>query len=118
MALLNVVMVHTFEFVRFRSMALNGWVNPEPSLTGEGDLAYRFGIQKGHASHLRGYQVVRVKVTRGELLVQYSLGQSESKDYVSFIARDWKNGGAIKEISCAPDATANYFLDSLTFPQN
>ena len=112
MAFLDVVMVRTFEFARFRSVTLDGWNNPTPNLIGEGDLAYRLAIQKGHASYLRGYQVVRGKVARDELVVQYSLGQSESKDYVSFIARDWKNGGEIKEISCAPDATANYFVDS------
>ena len=112
MALLDVVMVRTFEFARFRSATLDGWNNPVPSLTGEGDLVYRSAIQKGHASYLRGYQVVRGKVTRNELLGKYSLGRSEDKDYVSFIAHDWKNGGEIREISCAPDATANYFVDS------
>ena len=35
----------------------------------------------------------------------------EAREYASFIAFDWKNR-VIKEISCAPGATANYFTQS------
>jgi len=42
---------------------------------------------------------------------EFHPGSRRNSEYVSFIALDWKNG-VVKEVSCAPGATANYFTAS------
>ena len=42
---------------------------------------------------------------------EFHPGSRKKSQYASFIAHDWKNK-TVKEISCAPGATANYFTQS------
>jgi hypothetical protein len=59
---------------------------------------------------MRGIQLIRPL----ETISQYHdrlTRRDDSREYASFVAQDWKNR-VIREISCAPGATANYFTKS------
>ena len=64
----------------------------------------------GHAAYTRGVQIIRPrrpsKVVFTDIIDGWS-GQ-KNKEYVEFIAYDWRNG-CITKISTDPSATANYF---------
>lgn len=113
MALTNAVIVRTFDFTRYRPSQFGGWSHPpEPKHVTEDDVFFRAVIEPGHASFMRGCQVVRPMVSKEEILERLARGgDEEEKRYVSFIACDWKNR-VISKISCAPGHTANYFTES------
>jgi hypothetical protein len=62
---------------------------------------------------MRGCQIVRRSFASKEsIFKRHDFSESEDeKQYASFIAQDWKNK-QLKEISCAPGHTANYFTKS------
>jgi hypothetical protein len=76
-----------------------------------GDLFFRTHIETGHASYIRGCQVIPSQVSKEDIIEEFHPGSKRNEQYASFIAHDWKNG-LVKEISCAPGATANYFTRS------
>jgi hypothetical protein len=77
----------------------------------DGDLHYRYHIEPGHASYMRGVQIVEGRMTRQQAAQGHRIGPDPNKQYASFIVQDWKNE-VICEVSCAPGATANYFTKS------
>ncbi|HEY8098239.1 MAG TPA: hypothetical protein VIE65_19435, partial [Methylobacter sp.] len=105
------VAVRTFDFTRLDVNTFRGWGgNRNESKHEDGVLGYRLTIQSGVGSYLRGAQLARPIETMGQF--HYRLTHAnEVREYASFIAFDWKNG-VVKEISCAPGATANYFTKS------
>jgi hypothetical protein len=112
MALTESALVRTFDFTRFRPYQFGGWAGaPQSSFRIDGDLFYRFAVQPGNASYFRGFQIVYPSITKQEVYARYNRSHCEATQYASFIAQDWKNG-VVKEISCAPGATANYFTKS------
>jgi hypothetical protein len=111
MALTDSVAIVMFDFTRFRMAGFGGWSNALPERAANDDIHYRFVIQPGYASYMRGFQVVRPRLTREDVARRLSRPARDEKDYASFIAQDWKNG-VIREISCAPGHTANYFTKS------
>ncbi len=113
MALTDSVMVRMFDFTRYRPSQFGGWSRPpEPKYVTEDDVFFRAVIEPGHASFMRGCQIVRPMVPKKEILERLTRGgDEEEKRYVSFIAHDWKNR-VVSEISCAPGHTANYFTKS------
>ena len=50
-------------------------------------------------------------MTQEQLIERHDFRRREDRQYASFIAEDWKNR-VIREISCAPGHTANYFTES------
>ncbi len=68
-------------------------------------------IEPDHASCLRGFQIVHPLRSKQEVLDRFFGRDDREKQYVSFVALDWKNK-AVRQISCAPGATANYFTTS------
>ncbi|HEY6349511.1 MAG TPA: hypothetical protein VI636_08895 [Candidatus Angelobacter sp.] len=111
MALTDSVLVRTFDFTRYPPN-FGGWTNlPDAQETTDGDLVYRSHIEPGHASFMRGIQIVRSNMSKQALIQRHISGVKKERKYASFIAYDWKNG-VVKEISSAPGHTENYFTKS------
>jgi hypothetical protein len=112
LVLTDSVLIRSYDFTRYRPMKFSGWSEvPKALSTNHGTLVYRSAIESGNAGYVRGYQIVRPLLTKEEVLADFAYPPKETKQYVSFIAHDWKNK-VVKEISCAPGHTANYFTKS------
>jgi hypothetical protein len=111
-ALTEMAIVCMFDFTRFKHSSFSGWANG--GQTDEfcaGDLMYKSHIEPGYASYIRGVQIIRTQVTKEQVAGELSSFGEQDKQYVAFLAQDWKNGRLV-EISCAPGQTANYFTVS------
>ncbi len=113
LALTDSVIARTFDFTHYRPSQFGGWSAPHlAEYTTDGDLSYRTHLEPGHASYLRGFQIVRPVTTKESLIKRHDpTARDEERQYASFIAHDWKNK-VVREVSCAPGATANYFTKS------
>lgn len=113
LALTDSVLVRTFDFTHYRPSQFGGWSAPHlAEYKTDNDLSYRSHLEPGHASYLRGFQIVRPVTTKESLIKRYDhAAPDEERQYASFIAHDWKNK-VVAEISCAPGSTANYFTKS------
>ena len=112
LVLTDSVIVRTFDFTRYQPGRFSGWATHDRRFESEGDMAYNHHIEPGYASYLRGIQLVRTKETRDAIVKRFDYtAAKEGRQYASFIAQDWRNN-VIREISCAPGATANYFTKS------
>lgn len=115
LALTDSVIVQTFDFTRVRSEQFNGWSNRlEPRRVIDVDLIFRTIVEKGHASYVRGVQIIRSEVKREDLFNRHCglyLQKRADRQYASFIAQDFRNK-VVREISTAPDKTSNYFTKS------
>ncbi len=112
LTLTGTAVVRTFDFTRWRPSHFNGWSGTrEENRVIEEDLFYRSVIEPGHASYARGCQIVRSSMSTEALVKRHSWTAPEDREYVSFIAHDWKND-VVRDISCAPGETANYFTES------
>jgi hypothetical protein len=106
------VIVRTFDFTRYYPSGFSGWSDTsKEKLIDEGDLSYRFHIETEHASYIRGFQIVRPLISKESVLADFAYPPKETKQYASFIAFDWRHQ-VVREISCAPGETANYFVES------
>ena len=104
--------VRTFDFTRVISSHFGGWRDShETTVTQIGDLFFRTHIETGYASYIRGCQVTPSQMSKEVVAEEFHPGSRKKSQYASFIAHDWKNK-TVKEISCAPGATANYFTQS------
>lgn len=112
-ALTDAVLIRMFDFTRFRTDRFNGWnQQTEEQMCSNHGLYYRHLIEPNYASYSRGVQISEIAASR-EFLVK-ALGWSSEEDagqYAIFIAHDWKNN-RVKEISCAPGHSVNYFTES------
>jgi hypothetical protein len=113
LTLMDFSIVRTFDITRYRPSHFGGWSNlADTQYTTEPDMFYRSHIEPGHASYMRGCQIVHSLVSKESLIKRHDFpGPQEEKKYASFIAHDWKNR-VVKEISCAPGHIANYFTKS------
>jgi hypothetical protein len=112
LVLTDSVMIRTFDFTRFQPSSFSGWgAGHDERLKSDGDCFYRSHVEPGYGSYLRGIQLVRSLATRDAIINRFDHTAAKDKLYVSFIASDWKNK-LLKEISCAPGHTANYFTKS------
>lgn len=112
MALTDTTIVRMFDITRFKPKQFGGWSQPVNSEEKtDGDLHYRYHIEPGHASYMRGIQIVAGRMAREQAARGHGIGPDPNKQYASFIVQDWKNN-VICEVSCAPGATANYFTKS------
>jgi len=113
LVLTDSVIVRTFDFTRYRPGSFNGWrAAHDVQFQNDVDMHYRSHVEPGYASYLRGFQLVRSLATKGQIISRYDYtGAKKDRQYASFIAHDWKNN-VIREISCAPVATSNYFTKS------
>ncbi len=107
--LTNSVSVRTFDFTRYQR-DFGGWDAYRARLQGDGEMFYRSHVEPGYASYSRGFQLVRSTATREAIIRRFDHTVPQDRQYASFIAHDLKNN-AVREISCAPGHTANYFTE-------
>jgi hypothetical protein len=105
-------MIRMFDFTHFIPSGFSGWMSPRDEITVNRDrLIFRQWIQSD-ASFARGVQLVTPLLKSADLLSDYDFdAKRKRQQYASFIAFDWKNK-RLAEISCSPDALANYFIES------
>jgi hypothetical protein len=60
---------------------------------------------------MRGCQIIRPGISKQALIERETAPHDHGKQYASFLTLDWKNR-VVREISCAPAATVNYFNES------
>jgi hypothetical protein len=105
------VAVRAFDFTRFDSSSFEGWGDERVEKYEEdAEFSYRLTVEPDSGSYMRGIQLIRPL----ETISQYHdrlTHRYDSREYAFFVAQDWKNK-LIREISCAPGATANYFTKS------
>ena len=112
LVLTDSVIIRTFDFIRYRPDNFSGWhAAHDARFQSEGDIHYRSHVEPGYASYLRGIQLVRSLATRDQVADRHDQTTAKERQYASFIAKDWKNN-VIREISCEPGQTANYFTKS------
>jgi hypothetical protein len=112
LALTDSAIVRTFDFTRLWLSRFGMWSKGhEAQLVKNDALFYRKHVEPGHASYMRGCQIVSSSMSKESIARDFWRPSSEKREYESFIAHDWKNN-VVKEISCAPGQTANYFTES------
>lgn len=104
--------VRTFDFTRYRT-GFFGWNNQgDNEHFQEPDLFYRLHIEPNNGSYMRGCQIIRQEIPVQAIIDKYDFSvQKKEQQHATFLAYDWKNR-VLKEISCAPGHTANYFTKS------
>ena len=106
------VLIRMFDFtLLLHRESFTGWPDgDEDSFHESNDFFYRQKIATGHASYTRGVQIVRPACAKPETFPTMTDEWSgrRDKEYVEFIAHDWRNK-RITKISTNPAATTNYF---------
>jgi hypothetical protein len=111
-ALTDASVVRMFDFTRYRP-PFSGWGNDHASeYSTDGDLIHQIHVEDGNASYARGVQIIRSQTSKESVVRRFGPSSKDGKQYESFLALDWKNG-TVKEISCSPGATVNYFTASV-----
>lgn len=113
MVLTESAIVRMFDFTLYRKGRFDDWrIGKFSEFEVHEDLHYRAHIEPGHASFSRGFHLLYPAITKAEVLRRHDYHQRDAgREYASFIAQDWKNK-VIREVSTAPEATANYFTES------
>jgi hypothetical protein len=104
------VLVRMFDFTLLRYDQFSDWGGgPENVIRRSDDFIYRQKIH-GDAAYTRGVQIIRPRGAReiSEEVSNRWRGGGRNRQYVTFIAQDWRNK-VITEISTDPAATTNYF---------
>ena len=102
-----------FDFTLCDDSTFNGWPNndmPQNFYDSE-QFFYQQLVVPGYAAYTQGIQIIRPrrsgKIVFADMKNKWT--GKKNKDYVEFIALDWRNGGHITKISTNPRATSNYF---------
>lgn len=112
LALTDSAIVRIFDFTRLQLSRFGMWSKGhEAQLVKDDDLFYHKHVEPGHASYIRGCQIVSSSMSKESIARDFWRPSSENREYESFIAHDWKNK-VVRLISCAPGKTANYFTES------
>ena len=108
----NQNLVLLFDSMRLDRGNFNGWSDQTIEHGKENpEILYRMGRSGNIATYLRGFQIIRPKLTRKDFVKRYGFSQKSNKQYVSFVAHDWKHD-AVRECSCDPKQLGNYFVES------
>jgi hypothetical protein len=104
-------LVRMFDFTLLRRSGFSGWSNEPTQEFQESDhFFYRRKVMPGYAAYTRGVQIIRPRRIKEAIFTGITdrwFGQ-KNKEYVEFIAYDWRNSRIVK-ISTDPSATTNYF---------
>ncbi|MCY4610294.1 MAG: hypothetical protein OXC38_01050 [Gammaproteobacteria bacterium] len=112
MALTSTSLVVKFDFNRFIPSGFDDWSGAPQEYYDANDLFYRFRTIPNHASYACGCFILRTQITEADLIKEWKAEEdSTCKQYETFKAYDRKNGQCV-EVSCSPDHTANYFIES------
>jgi hypothetical protein len=104
------VLIRMFDFTLLRRDQFSDWSDgPENVIRRSDDFIYRQKVH-GDAAYTRGVQIIRPRSAReiSEEVSNRWRGSRSNRQYVTFIAQDWRNK-VITEISTDPAATTNYF---------
>ena len=104
-------LVRMFDFTLLRRSSFSGWSSEPPQEFQESDhFFYRRKVMPGYAAYTRGVQIIRPRRAKEAIFTGITNGWfgQENKEYVEFIAYDWRNS-RITKISTNPSTTANYF---------
>jgi hypothetical protein len=97
-----------FDFTLLRRSSFFGWSDePEQKITEVPDFFYRQKLMSGYAAYTRGVQIIRPRRTRKAVFTS-GWFRKKNKQYVEFIAYDWRNE-CVTKVSTDPAATTNYF---------
>jgi hypothetical protein len=111
LAVSDASLLRMFGFTLLRRSGFSGWSN-EPTLEfQESDhFFYRRKVMPGYAAYTRGVQIIRPRRAKEAIFTGITdrLFGQKNKEYVEFIAYDWRNSRVAK-ISTDPSATTNYF---------
>ena len=110
LVLTDSAIVRTFDFTRYRPGIFNGWTGTTREVESDGDVHFRVHIEPGHASYLRGIQIIRPSMQKEEIVLRHDPLAKKKREYASFIALDLRHG-EVREISTAPEATTNFFTN-------
>ena len=108
----NSVLIRMFDFTLYRRNDFRDWwTDGAENTVAESDiLFYRQKILDEHAGYSRGIQIIPPSRPKAEILSSLKarwFGEN-GKEYVEFIAYDWRNK-RITKISTDPTATTKYF---------
>lgn len=111
LAATDLALVWLFDFTLLDHDSFNGWSSGAEEVLGDGiQLSYRQKFSGDRASYTRGFQILEPLGGYEEAAQRIPdrwLG-NEVKEYLEFIAYDWRNEVVIN-ISTDPAATTNYF---------
>jgi hypothetical protein len=107
------VLLRIFVFHRYRSSGLHVPYGPPVSrpLTSRGTVFGNLAIYGASGSCSRGVQILDLANPKLKYLENIFNGDDTEKQYVTFIAHDWRHG-KLGEFSCDPKQLANYFVPS------
>ena len=110
----NTVLIRMFDFTllrRGRDFEFTSWPDDPEDVFNESEvLFYRQKVDTGKAAYTRGVQIIRPSRPKAEIFssLKASWSGEDEKEYVEFIAWDWRNKRTTK-ISTDPTATTNSF---------
>ena len=106
----ELALVQMFDFSLYKTDAFPGWDGLEDRESLDDDqLFYRQRIKEGVCGYIRGVQLLAPSTSKDNLYKDWSTPkQNNKKQYVEFIAQDWRNK-TVSNISTDPEATTNYF---------
>ncbi len=111
MAISGTSLVTKFEHHRRAHNDLCNWSTQRQFDIENSDLFLRSGIISKQASYAYGHTIFRTNLTKNNLINSLNTKENSEKQYVTFKIYDFKNKCNV-EISCGPDSTSNYYMDS------
>jgi hypothetical protein len=104
-------LVRMFDFTLVDHENFHGWSNNNEEVKSpSAGLIFRQHIQGDNAAYTRGIQILGCRIDPIKIFERISKGWGgkEDRQYVEFIAHDWRSN-RVRKISTDPAATTNYF---------
>lgn len=116
MALTKTALVVRFDFTRFKLGEFSSWPDHPSEMKQARDLFYNVGVVDGHASYVKGCQIVYSAISIKDIFEERKRAvDGLDRKYESFEAVDLKTGRII-ETSCSPNCLSNYFQPDSPLP--
>ncbi len=115
-SLTDTAILRMFDIARFRERQFSGWGGASKrDRRNKGDhIHYDIYIDKGHASLIRGIQIISPVQARTPAPIDHHLATSSPK-FEEFLALDWKNY-RVASCSCDPSKLSSYFESGSRLP--
>lgn len=112
MTMTDQCMVLLFDSTRFDPRNFNGWSNENIQYQKTyPEIWCRMGRNGSSASYLRGFHIVRSRLTVEDLITRHGFNRSQNKQFAVFITQDLKHS-VVHDCSCDPEQLGNYFVES------
>lgn len=109
------ILCRMFDFTRFQTGNFHGWNNDtKPKKFGNNNEIFgKLAVEEDNGSYSRGVQLINISFPKEQIIndIWGKPREDETKEYVKFIAQDWKNRITDK-ISCDPSCLASYYRES------